>query len=87
MEREYCIRCGFRIEERRRKDDHCSSCRTKPAKTVKWGDDVCIPWRGEFDEYDNPLMNSQPYMFGFRVCNHSDCVNPMHIIDFENKLS
>ena len=83
MERELCLICGGRLEKRRRRDDYCLSCKAKPAKTVPFGDDVCIPWRGEFDEFDNPLMNGKYYLEGFRLCRHSDCVNPNHVIDFQ----
>lgn len=83
MERILCLRCGGRLDNRRRKDDFCSSCKMKPAKTVPFGDDVCIPWRGDFDEVDNPLQGGSLYLPGVRVCNHSDCVNPNHIINFE----
>lgn len=82
MEREYCLRCGAKLEARRRKgEEYCLSCRAKPAKTVKFFDDVCIPWRGDFDEYDNPLFHNKPYMPGERICNHSDCVNPNHQVE------
>jgi hypothetical protein len=80
--RDYCVRCGSRLESRRKKDEVlCGSCRAKPAKTVKWGDDVCIPWRGDFDFDDNPLRFGVLYLPGMRVCNHRDCVNPTHIVD------
>lgn len=81
MERTLCLRCGGKLDDRRRRDDFCASCRAKPAKTVKFGDDVCIPWRGDFDEEDNPLFHGQPYMPGLRVCNHRDCVNPLHQVE------
>lgn len=78
-----CIRCGVVLTDKRRKDDYCVDCRMKPAKTVPFGDDVCIPWRGEFDEDDNPLKFGRPYLEGVRTCQHRDCVNPNHLIAFD----
>lgn len=79
MDRLLCLICGFLLEERRRRnDDLCNSCRMRPAKSIKYNDDVCIPWHGEFDYNDNPVVSGMLFMPGVRVCGHRDCVNPNH---------
>jgi hypothetical protein len=82
VERLLCQRCGNVLDSRRRRNEvFCGDCRAKPAKTVKYGSEVCIPWRGEFDDDDNPIFNGLPYMPGVRHCGHKDCVNGNHQLD------
>lgn len=41
--------------------------------------EVCLAWRGDFDENDNPVHNGKLFMPGVRSCGHRDCINPDHI--------
>jgi hypothetical protein len=41
--------------------------------------DVCLAWRGDFDENDNPMHDGKLFMPGVRECGHRDCINPEHI--------
>jgi hypothetical protein len=38
-----------------------------------------VPWRGDFDLEDNPMVNGGLLLPGVRLCGHRDCVNPHHI--------
>jgi hypothetical protein len=38
-----------------------------------------VPWRGDFDLEDNPMVNGHLLLPGVRLCEHRDCVNPHHI--------
>lgn len=78
-----CRRCGWSwvVESgRRRAFELCESCRVKPALSVRYGSDRCIPWRFGFDEFDNPLRDGVLFLPGVRVCGHRDCVNPLHVV-------
>jgi hypothetical protein len=54
-------------------------CRSHESAIDYGHNDPCIPWRGEFDEDDNPIKAGQLYLPGARVCNHKDCVQSSHI--------
>jgi hypothetical protein len=84
-----CERCGISVSEaaiERRKargtyDGKCADCRNGMATEIKYNGTVCRPWRGEVDEYFNPIdKNLKLYLPGFRTCLHKDCVNKEHII-------
>jgi hypothetical protein len=84
-----CERCGINVSEaavERRKargtyDGKCADCRNGQANEIKYNGTVCRPWRGEVDEYFNPIdKNLKLYLPGFRTCLHKDCVNKEHII-------
>ena len=68
-------------DKRKRSDRLCKDCRVKPAKSIGYGlAKSCLPWSGEFDPEDNPMLNGVLYLPGKRVCNHRDCVEISHII-------
>ena len=79
-----CVRCGmswFVTQNKRKKTDvKCESCRMRPALSIKYGLDTCIPWRGEFDLEDNPVADGVLFLPGVRSCKHKDCVNGAHIV-------
>lgn len=81
-----CVRCGLTsfvsMDKRRRKDELCVSCRTRPAKSISYGlEQPCKPWAGAFDENDNPLdHHGNLWLPGSRICKHSDCVQLYHIV-------
>lgn len=80
-----CRRCGFKwavnAEKRNRKDLLCISCRAKPAKVIQYGKLRCIPHNGELDALLRPIDDQGNLVFvGVRVCGHTDCVNPKHIV-------
>ena len=80
-----CRRCGFiwtvNAEKRGRKDLLCVSCRVKPATTIQYGKLRCQPHQGVLDLELNPVDDEGVLVFpGERVCGHSDCVNPAHIV-------
>lgn len=80
-----CRRCGFQEfvpgDKRKRADGLCRDCRVKPAKSIGYGlVRSCLPWSGEFDVDDNPLLNGKLFLVGERVCGHRDCVEVSHII-------
>jgi hypothetical protein len=78
-----CERCGLKysVTSRRVKNvDFCSSCRATPLKQVTYGNNgYCIPWHGDFDEWENPVLNGRLYKAGVRSCGHRDCVRDVHI--------
>ena len=84
-----CERCGIElseatIEKRRARgiyDGRCFDCRANPAYEIKYNGTICRPWRGEVDEFMNPIdKNLKPYLPGIRTCGHRDCVNKQHIV-------
>lgn len=80
-----CKRCGFTefvAPDKRRRDDRlCSDCRARPRRSIDYGfDKPCKPWRGDFDELDNPIEDGHFVMPGKRVCKHSDCCEITHIV-------
>lgn len=78
-----CRRCGWSwlLAESRRRVEFmlCESCRVRPALSVRYGSDRCVPWRGDFDEEDQPMLKGQYFLPGVRSCGHRDCVNPHHL--------
>jgi len=67
----------------KRRDRHvellCRSCCAKPAKTIAGPLGKCIPWHGDFDEADNPLLDGELFLPGDRACRNRDCVNREHV--------
>jgi hypothetical protein len=57
----------------------CVSCRMRPALSIQYGSSRCVPWRGDFDLDDNPMIHGNYLLPGERLCGHKDCVNPHHI--------
>jgi len=48
---------------------------------VQYGSLKCIPHQGEFFEDGvTPMSDGTAILPGKRICNHSDCVNPKHIL-------
>ena len=66
-------------ESRENKQIFCRMCRSHESAIDYGHDDPCIPWRGEFDQDDNPLKSGQLHMPGNRICGHRDCVQDSHI--------
>jgi hypothetical protein len=87
-ERTLCIRCGAVWEnlKRKRQEVLCLSCRARPAKTIKYGSERCVPWVGDFDRFDNPMQHGVYLLPGVRLCGHSDCVNPLHVSEVVEQL-
>lgn len=83
-----CIRCGIDdfgagISRRVNRGDEqlCAACVAKPTTRVMYKGEMCHPWDGLHDDWDNPITASkQPYMPGIRTCGHVDCVRPSHVI-------
>jgi hypothetical protein len=78
-----CRKCGFIwvvIPKKKHTAQYCASCRAKPAKQVKYNGEACIPWHGDFDREDRPVVRGVKFMPGDRVCGHSDCVASAHIV-------
>lgn len=66
-------------DKRKRNEVLCVSCRARPARSIRYGSDRCIPWQGSFTICDEPLLHGELFLPGLRLCGHSDCVNPVHI--------
>jgi hypothetical protein len=82
-EEKTCRRCGMRWEsstQRKTDTPFCASCRAKRHKIVRYGERVCIPHHGEYDEEDNPMESGILVLPGIRICGHKDCVNIDHVI-------
>jgi DNA-directed RNA polymerase subunit RPC12/RpoP len=79
-----CRKCGFKwvvaTKSRGRKDLLCVSCRAKPQKTIQYGDLRCVPHVGDLDLQLRPVDEDGLILPGVRVCGHSDCVNPKHVV-------
>ena len=79
-----CRRCGLSWEvplvKRRQQVVLCVSCRMRPALSIQYGASRCVPWRGDFDRDDNPIVHGVLFLPGVRACGHRDCVNGLHIV-------
>ena len=79
-----CRRCGLSwivpLTKRRQSIVLCVSCRMRPALSIQYGASRCVPWRGDFDGEDNPMVHGDLFMPGIRSCGHRDCVNGLHIV-------
>lgn len=84
-----CSQCGQQINKKviekrvsRGSDEkRCRDCCSKPVEYVSYKDFTCKPWQGEFDwELMVPLDGGQPFMPGYRLCGHADCVLRNHVI-------
>lgn len=78
-----CRKCGFIwvvAPKKKHSVQYCGSCRAKPAKQVKYAGEACIPFHGQFDRHDRPVVHGVLFMPGVRSCGHSDCVNSVHIV-------
>jgi len=49
------------------------------AKSIQYGSERCVPWHGDFNEFDEPMVGDNLFMPGKRICGHSDCVNGEHL--------
>jgi hypothetical protein len=82
MPTQTCLICNedWEVHPRRVKSQlYCQTCRRKETKIDYGHSKPCIPWRGEFDNDDNPLKGGKLFMPGARICNHRDCVEPSHL--------
>jgi len=66
-------------EARENKQIFCRMCRSHESAIDYGHDDPCTPWRGEFDDNDNPIKGSKLHRPGNRICGHRDCVTESHI--------
>jgi hypothetical protein len=89
-----CTQCGYELSlesvaKRRLRgntDTLCPSCRSTKLLRIKYGNDYCTPWQGEFDLDTNTcIKNGKPYMVGERTCGHFDCIAKAHVIIAEPK--
>ena len=60
----------------------CKSCKATPVKVIRYGDDWCRPWKGDFDDAALVCLDSKgrPFMVGERTCGHADCVRREHLV-------
>ena len=80
-----CSRCGFQWEipgKRNNLKAKCDSCKAVRKEKIVYGDEVCLPWSGDFDPDNRPMMNGELYLPGLRLCKHRDCTNVNHIVPF-----
>lgn len=78
-----CRKCGFIwtvAPKKRSSAQYCASCRAKPAKQVKYNGEACVPFHGQFDRMDRPIVHGVLFMPGTRSCGHSDCIAVAHIV-------
>jgi hypothetical protein len=84
-----CSQCGQPISKsvlekrvsRGSDEDRCKDCCAKPVEYLSYREFTCKPWQGEFDwELMVPVDEGQPFMPGYRLCGHADCVLKGHII-------
>jgi len=83
-----CERCGYDFEypsnytagNRTFDGSLCVSCKAKPKVQVRYGDDYCTPWHGDYDLDDNPIKDGKLWKPGIRTCGHTDCVRASHVI-------
>lgn len=68
------------LVKRRQQVVLCVSCRMRPALSIQYGASRCVPWRGDFDRDDNPIVHGELFLPGVRACGHRDCVNGLHIV-------
>lgn len=81
-----CVRCGTRWQFNHRylfgrnyDSDLCPGCKAKPAKQLRTGFGVCVPWQGEVDlDTMQPLKDGLPVFVYERVCGNADCVAKGH---------
>ena len=76
-----CPRCGIRreIAGKRNKVARCADCKATRVEKIKYGQEECLPWGGDFDELDNPVLDGNLYLAGDRLCGHRDCVRADHV--------
>lgn len=84
-----CTRCGQVIprqamdkrRERKSNNTWCSDCNAGAKARIVYGDQVCVPWKGDIDlDTLQPVdAKGKPYLPGDRLCGHSDCVNRSHV--------
>jgi hypothetical protein len=54
---------------------------------IQYGDGYCLPWGGDFDQYNRPMIDGHLYLPGLRTCGHLDCVLISHVVAFQSKIS
>jgi len=77
-----CDRCGINRDlpaKKQKKPELCKGCRIKIEHAVRYDNEVCLAWRGDFDSNDNPMHNGKLFLPGQRSCGHRDCINIEHI--------
>ena len=83
MDERVCARCGINRDlptKRNGRRDLCRDCRVRVEHVIRYSkNDVCLAWRGDFDENDSPMHDGKLFMPGVRECGHRDCINPEHI--------
>lgn len=84
-----CKRCGLIwvvAPKKKKSAEYCSSCRAKPAKSVKYDGEACIPHHGQFDALDRPLVDGRLYLPGDRTCHRSDCIRVDHVVGYTKNV-
>lgn len=76
-----CPRCGVRWEIAGKKNKRlkCVDCKASRQERISYEGEECLAWGGEFDAFDNPVLDGVLYLPGYRLCSHSDCVRADHI--------
>lgn len=84
-----CVQCGARWEIPGKHPNfkaRCESCRAVRVERIDYDGEECIPWGGDFDRNDNPMLDGEYYLRGYRTCFHRDCVRVSHIIAFSENV-
>jgi hypothetical protein len=91
-----CSQCGQDISRnvlekriaRGSNETRCKDCSARPVEYLSYRDFTCKPWQGEFDwDLMVPVDEGQPFMPGYRLCGHADCVFKSHIISIDQMVS
>lgn len=80
-----CNQCGARWEIPGKHPNfkaRCDSCKATRVEQIEYDGEICIPWGGEFDKDDNPMLDWDFYLPGYRICLHRDCVRVSHVVPF-----
>lgn len=84
-----CARCGYQWEIQGKRNNlkaKCDGCKARRVEKIVYDGETCLPWGGDFDVADNPVLDGEYYLPGSRICGHRDCVNVNHIVPIERKI-
>jgi len=95
-----CVRCGYlHSKGKNNKSGLCVSCRlaessplsASPTRSTSSGNpdlSPCRAWLRDFDNLDHPIHPDGTFVApGRRLCGHSDCVAPDHVIVEEQDVA
>jgi hypothetical protein len=85
-----CAVCGHRWEIPGKRPNFkvkCDSCKAVREERIQYGESYCLPWGGDFDQYNRPMIDGHLYLPGLRTCGHLDCVLVSHVVAFQSKIS